>query len=67
MMAERIKTLDRLGQPANRYFWPIYDRQEIELIEEWGGKLRAYEFALIETKRPPAIRLKTYPNSTVLL
>lgn len=44
MMSERIKQNHYNGIVYNKYFWRTYDRQEIDLIEEKGGKLNAYEF-----------------------
>ncbi len=40
---EKIKTASIFDRPANFYFWRTYDRQEIDLIEERGGKLYGYE------------------------
>lgn len=41
---ERIKALANNRRFANFYFWRTYDRKEIDLIEEEGGTLYAYEF-----------------------
>jgi hypothetical protein len=52
---------------ANFYFWRTYDQKEIDLIEERGGKLRAYEckWSLKERGLNSAARefLAAYPGS----
>ncbi len=63
MLVERLKACDRTSLAANRYFWRTYDRQEIDLIEDYGGKLHAYEFAWTKTKRAPAGFTAAYPES----
>ena len=42
-IGERMKVAGNNFQPANFYFWRTYDQQEIDLIEERGGALSAYE------------------------
>lgn len=44
MISERMKRQAYDGLITNNYFWRTYDKQEIDLIEERGGKLFAYEF-----------------------
>lgn len=50
---ERMKALANSRRFANFYFWRTYDKKEIDLIEEEGGTLYAYEFkwSLKEQKR----------------
>ncbi len=62
---ERIKLLSNKNKPANFYFWRTYDQQEIDLIEEHEGKLRAFECKWSKTKKNKAPRdwSKTYKNS----
>lgn len=43
---ERMKALGNRREFANWYFWRTYDQKEIDLIEERGGKLEAFEFKL---------------------
>jgi predicted AAA+ superfamily ATPase len=43
-MVERMKYQHYNQFHWNNYFWRTYDQQEIDLIEEYGGKLSAYEF-----------------------
>lgn len=43
-IVERIKKLANSRRYANHYFWRTYDQKEIDLIEEQGGSLFAFEF-----------------------
>ncbi len=53
-----------MGTTVNNYFWRTYDRQEIDWVEDRGGKLFAYEFKWkIKRVRPPAAWAKAYPES----
>jgi predicted AAA+ superfamily ATPase len=65
MLAERNKF--RTYQPlyANVYFWRTYQQQEIDLIEEHGGKLYGYEFKWSQNKviHAPSRWVETYKNS----
>lgn len=42
-IAERIKMMIYRDMPVNRFFWRTYDGQEIDLLEERGGKLFGFE------------------------
>ena len=44
MVSERIKRNSYASQYANLYFWRTHEQQEIDLIEEEDGMLRAFEF-----------------------
>jgi len=65
MVMERRKFLAYLPEYANLYFWRTYDQQEIDLVEERGGRLVGYEFKWSPKKRisPPKDWLKTYSNA----
>ena len=61
---DRIKHNQVVGNPVNYYFWRTYDQKEIDLIEEGGGKLHAFEFKW----KPRAIQpvkdfMTAYPDS----
>lgn len=58
---ERLKFLENSRKYVNRYFWRTYDQQEIDYIEEYGGKLYAYEikYGKKAVKVPP-LWSKTY-------
>ena len=43
ILVERLKYNLYTGRLAGSYFWRTYDRQEIDLVEEWGGHLYAAE------------------------
>ncbi|MDQ7816786.1 MAG: ATP-binding protein [Melioribacteraceae bacterium] len=64
MISERMKRQAYDGFITNNYYWRTYDKQEIDLIEERGGKLYAYEFKWKEqkTKIPEAWK-KSYQDS----
>jgi uncharacterized protein len=61
---EMIKHNAYKKKRSNLFFWRTYDGQELDLIEEEGGKLEAYEFkwAKNKVKAPPAF-LSAYPGS----
>lgn len=43
LVSGRMKMLSNSGEHVNSYFWRTTAQQEIDLIEETEGKLRAYE------------------------
>lgn len=63
LISERIKMNDNQHQRAEYYFWRTYSGQEIDLIEERNGELKAFEFKW-GNKNPkvPASFKETYPN-----
>lgn len=64
-VAERMKFLGNAGIPTNFYFWRTYDQQEIDLIEERGGGLTAYEckYASGKTVKAPRDWSAAYPDA----
>jgi predicted AAA+ superfamily ATPase len=61
---ERIKYNHARGSHVNYYFWRTYDQKEIDLIEESGGRLSAYEIKWKSQKaRPVKDFLDAYPGS----
>lgn len=49
---------------ANNYFWRTYQRQEIDFIQEYNGKLYGYEIKWKPKKvKPPKLWINTYPDS----
>jgi len=64
LFIERMKKRDYQKIYSNIYFWRTHDRQEIDLIEERGGKLFGIEFKW-QSKNPriPRDWLKTYPKA----
>ncbi len=68
MIGERIKKQTYDGMIVNNYFWRTYDQQELDFVEERGGKLFAYEFKWKEQKvKLPAAWGKAYPDSNFKL
>lgn len=64
IICERLKKQEYLKNPTNNYFWRTYDKKEIDLIEEYGGKLFGYEIKWSDKKnKPPKEWLETYPDS----
>jgi predicted AAA+ superfamily ATPase len=51
LMAERRKMLYYAGRDVKQYFWRSSQQQEIDLIEEEGQQLRAYEFKWSKTAK----------------
>ncbi|MBP5536140.1 MAG: ATP-binding protein [Bacteroidales bacterium] len=43
VIAERMKSNEYYQRWANRYFWRTKQQQEVDYIEEYDGKLHAYE------------------------
>lgn len=62
---EKIKLANNSRQPANFYFWRTYDQKEIDLIEEKGGQLIAYECKWTKDKKIAAPRdwQNAYPQA----
>ena len=63
---ERLKHRQFAAMYANTYFWRTYSQQEIDIIEERGGKLFGYECKWSEKKRtfPPKEWKQAYPEAT---
>ncbi len=59
---QKLKHNHRLG--TNFYFWRTYDRQEIDLIEETGPELAAYEIkAGNKPPKAPKSFIEAYPDA----
>lgn len=44
LIVERMKLRRVKQMNANQYFWRTYDGAEVDLVEEYGGRLFGYEF-----------------------
>ena len=65
VLVERLKRNLYSGRLTESYFWRTYDRQEIDLVEEWGGQLLATEMKWsARSHRVPGAWRKTYPDSS---
>lgn len=64
-IVERRKINSYKRNFLNVYFWRTYAKNEIDFIEEYGGKLHAYEFKYSTKGRvkPPKRFLESYPDS----
>ncbi|MEI6237674.1 MAG: ATP-binding protein [Candidatus Saccharibacteria bacterium] len=64
-VTERIKFNSYTGLRPNYYFWRSYSQKEIDLVEEYGGKMHAFEFKwrAKNIKLPKEFNV-LYPNNT---
>jgi len=51
IISERLKYQQYNRRIVNNYFWRTYDQQEIDWVEERGGKLYGYEFKWNASKK----------------
>jgi uncharacterized protein len=65
-MIERIKRNDMHSLHSANYFWRTTDMQEIDLVEDRGGQLYAYEFKLTKYAKAPKVFLDSYNRSTFM-
>lgn len=64
LAAERLKIQKYKDIYANNYFWRTWGQQEIDWIEERGGKIHAYEFKWGKGEaEPPSDFSKSYPKA----
>lgn len=66
VLTERVKFQHYTNIQASNYFWRTYEQQEIDWIEESGGRLSAYEIKWnpAKTVRVPTAWTKAYPESS---
>lgn len=64
LIVERLKFKANEGINTNDYFWRTQAQQEIDFIEDYNGKLYAYEFKWNATKKTKISKsfTKAYPN-----
>ncbi len=68
MISERLKRNSNNGYLVNAYFWRTHQQQEIDYLEESGGRLSGFEIKWQARKgRAPETFLKAYPGSQVEL
>lgn len=65
LVSERIKANHYTNNYVNTYFWRTHQQQAIDLVEESGGKLYAWEFKWNEKAKAqiPTTFLNAYPGS----
>lgn len=62
IVSERMKHNHYHHHYCNQYFWRTFDQAEIDYIEEFDGKMDAYEFKWLQKpKKFPASFLNAYP------
>lgn len=65
IIIERLKRQEYLGGAANNYFWRTYAKQELDFVEERGGRLFGYEIKWGKAKsRKPKEWLSAYPEAS---
>ena len=65
LFVERLKLLTYRFVPVNHYFWRTWDGQEIDMVEERGGRQDGYEFKWGgRMPKPPRDWSATYPDAT---
>ncbi len=68
LVLERLKRQEYLGQSANNYFWRTYRQQELDFVEERGGRLFGYEMKWGKTRgKPPTEWRASYPDADFTL
>lgn len=65
IVMERFKYNGYKERPGMSYFWRTYDGQEVDLVEEYGGKLWGYEikWSARTRARAPKDWLSAYKNA----
>ena len=65
VIAERMKSNEYYNRWVNRYFWRTKQQQEIDYLEESGGKLHAYEMKWNPRAKASITKTFTeaYPNT----
>lgn len=66
MISEKIKYNHNHGKDVNMYFWRTLQKQEIDYLEEYEGKLSGFEFKWKKDKfQIPSMFKEKYPQSPV--
>tara|TARA_R110001592_G_scaffold22641_1_gene89753 strand:- start:297 stop:1433 length:1137 start_codon:yes stop_codon:yes gene_type:complete len=65
LISERLKYQSYNNMLVNNYFWRTYSQQEVDWVEERGGKIYGYEFKwnLKKVKGAPAAWKRMYPDA----
>ena len=65
IVTERMKKQEYSRIISNNYFWRTYERQEIDLVEERGGRLYGYEIKYGKASpSAPSLWKENYPDAT---
>lgn len=66
LISERIKSINNEGNSKNLFFWRTHQQQEIDLIEEEGGRIEGYELKMnLKKNIIPKIFRDNYPGVKV--
>lgn len=64
VIAEKYKSQLGLGYKTNLYFWRTYEGQEVDLVEDRGGKLKGLEIKLKSKNKKQPKDWGLYKNSS---
>lgn len=65
LVMERMKSAQYQGRLVQSYFWRTYDQKEIDLVEEAGGSLSAFEMKWASSRvAPPKDWGMAYPGAS---
>lgn len=64
VIGEKYKQQLGLGFKTNYYFWRTYDKQEVDLVEDEGGKLYGWEIKWADKNKKPPKAWEDYGNSS---
>lgn len=65
LVIERMKKQSYAPVYANNFFWRSWSRQEVDFVEERGGRLFGYEFKWgREQRKSPGLWLQSYENAS---
>lgn len=66
-ITERLKSNDYAGHRPNYYFWRSYSKKEVDLVEEYGDEMHAFEFKWRDKQaRLPKEFGALYPQNTFI-
>ena len=64
IVTERLKKLEYTRAGVNSYFWRTYDKKEIDIVEEGGGKLSGFEIKWNDSRaKAPKDWYMNYPDA----
>lgn len=64
LAVERLKKQEYRKIYSNNYFWRTWEGQEIDWVEERGGKLLGFEFKWSDKKKKAPAQWTTYANAS---
>jgi predicted AAA+ superfamily ATPase len=63
MIVERLKAQKNNDFFVNNFYWRLHNNQEIDWVEEYGGRLYPYEFKWRRDGGKPTFFQETYPEA----